>query len=205
MLTLHDGNPGLNRRQFLRVGGLGLGGLSLSSLLAAKAAAEPATNLLTGKSVIFLFQQGGPSQFETFDPKMDVPAEIRTVTGSVQTSLPGVRFGDTMQQLARLANKLTIVRSFQTGNAGHNIHPIVSADSLNANIGSLYSRVAGSTRANGMPTNAVLFNHVVAPDVVKGNARGDIASTGTLGTVYAPFMPGAGGELQKSMKLNLPT
>src|SRR5579862_2474962 len=86
MLTLHDGDHGIHRRQFLRIGGLGLGGLSLSSLLAAKAAAEPGSNLLTGKSVIFLFQQGGPSQHETFDPKMDAPVETRTVTGSVQTS-----------------------------------------------------------------------------------------------------------------------
>src|SRR5687767_12699555 len=119
MLTLQDGNAPLSRRQLLQIGALGLGGLSLSSLFAARAAAAT-KGLTTGKSVIFLFQQGGPSQFETFDPKPEAPVEIRTVTGTVPTPLPGVRFGDTMPQLARLADKLTVVRSFQTGNAGHN-------------------------------------------------------------------------------------
>src|SRR5205085_3578328 len=140
-----------------------------------------------------LFQQGGPSQFETFDPKMDVPEATRTVTGSVQTSIPGVQFGDTMSRLAKIAHKLTIVRSFQTNNGGHNIQPIVSPDSLNANIGSLYARVVGATRAEtGMPTNAVVFPDAVCTDVLKGKARGEIAATGTLGSNYAPFIPGAG-------------
>ena len=67
-----------------------------------------------------------------------------TVTGVTKTSLPGVIFGDTMAQLARLAHKLTVVRSFQTNNAEHNIVPLVSADSLNATVGALYSRAAGS-------------------------------------------------------------
>jgi uncharacterized protein (DUF1501 family) len=203
MLTVQDGS--YSRRQFLRIGSLGLGGLSLSSLFAARAAAADTDRLLTGKSVIFLFQQGGPSQFETFDPKMEAPVEIRTVTGSVPTSLPGVQFGDTMQQTARLADRLNIVRCFQTNNGGHNIQPIVSADTLNANIGSLYSRVAGSTRpGTGMPSNAVLFPSAVSSEIPKGQARGDIAATGTLGAGYAPFIPGAGGELQKNMRLNLP-
>src|SRR5262245_24281552 len=128
MLSLHDANTRLSRRELLRIGALGLGGLTLSNLFAAKARAQT-KGLTTGKSVIFLFQQGGPSQFETFDPKMEAPVEIRTVTGSTQTTLPGVIFGDTMEQTARIADKLTIVRSFQTNNGGHNIQPIVCADS----------------------------------------------------------------------------
>src|SRR4051794_30503574 len=105
MLTITDGSRGLNRRAFLTLGSLGLGGLSLSSLLGSRASAADPTNLTTGKAVIFLFQQGGPSQFETFDPKMEAPEGIRTITGSVQTSLPGVQFGDTMAQLAKIAHK----------------------------------------------------------------------------------------------------
>src|SRR3954453_23159729 len=112
----------MSRRGFLTLGTLGLGGLSLSSLMAGEGRRP---SHITGKSVIFLFQQGGPSQFETFDPKPDAPDGIRTLTGLAQTSLPGVYFGDTLQQLAPLAHKMTIVRSFQTGNADHNIRPIV--------------------------------------------------------------------------------
>jgi hypothetical protein len=202
MLTICEGRHGMSRRAFLTVGSLGLGGLTLSSLLAGRA---DAAGLVRGKSVIFLFQQGGPSQLETFDPKPDAPDGIRTVTGTVPTSIPGVYFGATMTRLARLAHKLTVVRSFQTNNAGHNIQPIVGPDSLNANIGSLYARVVGATRdETGMPTNAVVFPDAVCTDVLKGRARGDIAATGALGSVYAPFIPGAGGPLQRNLRLNLP-
>src|SRR5262249_5528143 len=148
------------RRQFLTAGGLALGGLPLSSLFAGETPAAPP--LATGKSVIFLFQQGGPSQFETFDPKPDAPDGIRTVGGVTRTALPGVIFGATMQKLAKRADKFTVVRSFATGNAEHNIRPIVGPESLNANIGSLYSRVVGSTHpTTAMPTNAVLFPQAV--------------------------------------------
>jgi len=202
MLTISDG--AMKRRDFLTIGGLGLGGLSLSSLFAARAGAAETGNPITGKSVIFVFQQGGPSQFETFDPKMEAPDNIRTVTGCVQTSLPGVIFGDTMQRTAALAHKLAIVRSYQTNNGGHNIQPLVGPDSLNANIGSYYSRVAGATRGStGMPTNAVLFPSAVTSEAPSGSARGNIASTGPLGPNYAPFIPGAGGELQQDMRLRL--
>src|SRR5207245_1938634 len=118
---------------------------------------------------------------------------------------PGICFGDTMSQLARLAHKLTIVRSFQTNNADHNIVPIVSSYTLNANMGSLYSRVAGSVRPeSGMPTNAVAFPQSVCADVARGSARGNMAATGALGQAYAPFIPGGGGDLQKNLRLNIP-
>jgi hypothetical protein len=201
MLTLSDVHGDISRRGFLTIGTLGLGGLSLPSLLAAS---EPRPAHVTGKSVIFLFQQGGPSQFETFDPKPEAPSGIRTVTGTIRTALPGVHFGDTMRRLAGLADRLTVVRSLQTNNAGHNIVPIVCPETLNANIGSLYSRVVGAVRPqSGMPTNAVLFPQSVCSDVTKGAARGDIAATGGLGRMYAPFIPGTGGQLQRNMQLSL--
>jgi hypothetical protein len=201
MLTIE--NP--DRRSFLTLGALGLGGLSLPALLAGRAqAAGEALSLATGKSVIFLFQQGGPSQFETFDPKPDAPDGIRTVGDTIQTSLPGVRFGQHMKRLAGLANKFTVVRNFQTNNSGHNIQPIVSPDTLNANIGALYSRVVGGTRpTTGMPTNIVVFPEAACKDALKGNARGDITATGQLGADNAPFIPGAGGQLQQNMRLTL--
>src|SRR5262245_65861572 len=125
MLAIHNSTR-YNRRRFLGVGSLALGGFSLSSLLAARAAETPnAPTLATGKSVIFLFQQGGPSQFETFDPKPEAPSDIRTVTGTVQTSIPGVLFGDTLPQLEMLANRLSIIRSFQNRNDDNYIRQLV--------------------------------------------------------------------------------
>jgi uncharacterized protein (DUF1501 family) len=203
MLTVGDSKERrISRRGFLTVGTLGLGGLTLSSLLRA---AGQSPNHVSGKSVIFLFQQGGPSQFETFDPKPDAPDTIRTLTGTVETPIPGIRFGDTMEQLAKLADKFAIVRSFQTNNANHNLHPIVSPETLNANIGALYARVVGGIRPGvGMPTNTVLFPQSVCVDVTKGDARGDILATGSMGQECVPFIPGAGGQLQRNMKLNMP-
>lgn len=204
MLTLAT-ERGIRRRDFLTLGSLGLGGLSLSSLLAGRLRADQTPELVTGRSVIFLFLQGGPSQFETFDPKLDIPDSMRTVTETIATSVAGVRFGEKLPRLARLADKFSIVRSFQTNNGGHNIQPIVSQASLNANIGCLYSRIVGATRPEtGMPTNSVVFADAVDTTVLKGKARGDISATGALGAVHAPFIPGAGGQLQKNMRLNLP-
>lgn len=203
MFTLRTG-PQFNRRDFLTIGGLGLGALGLGQLGASTSWGAETSRLLSGKSVIFLFQQGGPSQLETFDPKPDAPSETRTVTDIIPTSVPGLHFGSKFPQLAKLAHKLTIVRSYQTNNGGHNIIPIVSPDSLNANIGSMFSRMAGATRPeSGIPTNTVVFPDAVCKDVLKGKARGEIAASGSLGAVHAPFMPGGGGELQQSLKLNV--
>ena len=126
MLSVFDGNQSVSRRRLMQVGSLGLGGLSVTSLLGIKALASGKPNPLTGKSVIFLFQQGGPSQFETFDPKPNAPSGIRTVGETISTSVPGTHFGGKMRQLSKLAHKFNVVRSFATQNGGHNIQPIVS-------------------------------------------------------------------------------
>src|SRR4051794_5951225 len=122
MLSIYDPRYGLGRREFLRIGSLALGGLSLPGLLATQAQAAP-RRIATDKSVILLFMRGGPSQIETFDPKMTAPVEVRSVTGEVATSLPGVTFGGTYLKLAALAQKLSIVRSYKSGDANHDIKP----------------------------------------------------------------------------------
>ncbi|MBI3877574.1 MAG: DUF1501 domain-containing protein [Verrucomicrobia bacterium] len=209
MLTLQDNalvESRMRRRQFLRVGGLGLGGLSLADWLAFKSFAKTRNLPLKDRSVIFLFMHGGPSQFETFDPKMDAPREIHSATGEIATSIPGVTFGATFQKLARLANKFSVVRSFTTGDANHDIKPVMGRDTLRANMGSLYSRIAGPLRADtAMPTNVALFPRAVMPEAGPAISQfGNFEATGDLGIAYAPFVPGAGGGLQADMKLNLP-
>lgn len=186
MLAFHDSSGArslLNRRAFLRVGGLGLGGLTLSDLFAAKALARARRLPLKDKSVIFLFMHGGPSQFETFDPKMDAPREIRSATGEIPTTIPGIRFGSTMEKLARLAHKFSTVRSFATGDANHDIKPIVSRETQRANLGSLYSRIAGPLRSDtGMPTNVALFPRAVQPAAGPAITQfGDFSATGIWG------------------------
>jgi uncharacterized protein (DUF1501 family) len=204
MLTFHDSRDRLGRRDFLRIGSLG--SLSLANLLATKAAgAEANLRPVTGKGVIFLFLHGGPSQTETFDPKMDAPAGIRSVTGEVETKLPGITFGGTFPKLASLADKLTIVRSFRTGDGIHDIKPIVGKMTLGANMGSLFARVAGTNdRTTGMPLNAAIFPRAVDPSTGPHSMSfGNFSSAGGLGAAYMPFIPGAGGSLQEDMKLTL--
>ncbi len=195
-----------DRRTFLQVGGLTLGGLSLADLLRVRTEAAGSVNPLTGKSVVFLFMHGGPSQTETFDPKMTAPDGVRSVTGEVSTAIPGVTFGATFTRLASLADKLAVVRSFVTGDGRHDIKPIVCKDTGGANIGSIYARVAGANRIdNGLPTNVALFPRSVDPETMpRVKQFGDFTATGSLGSAYAPFVPGAGGEMQENMTLRLP-
>jgi len=209
MLTFHDqatSGHSLRRRDFLRIGGLGLGGLSLPDMLAMRSFAAQNKLPLKDRSVVFLFMHGGPSQFETFDPKMDGASEYRSVTGEIPTTLRGVTFGSTFEKLAKLAHKFSIVRSFSTGDAKHDIKPIVCKDTLNGNMGSLYARVAGSLRpGTAMPTNVALFPRAVsqgAGPVIE--QFGNFASAGESGTAYQPFVAGSGAGLQSDMKLHLP-
>lgn len=202
----HASSPSIGRREFLRIGGLGLGGLTLGDMLGLQAAVTKESSVLKDKSVIFLFMHGGPSQFETFEPKMDAAREIRSATGEIRTKIPGVTFGSTLEKLARLADKFSVVRSFVPGDANHDIKTIVGKDTLKANIGSLYSRIAGPLRGeSAMPTNVALFPQAVDPKTQPAFLKfGDFTSGGEVGAAYRPFVPGAGSNAQADMMLNLP-
>ncbi|NNE90215.1 MAG: DUF1501 domain-containing protein [Verrucomicrobiales bacterium] len=193
-----------DRRSFLRVGSLGLGGslMSLPQFLAAKSGNS---GLVKDRSVVFVFMHGGPSQTETFDPKMDQPMGIRSATGEIPTSLTGVTYGSTFQKLAKLAHKTAVVRSFTTGTGSHDIKPIVGKNSLGANIGSLYTRVAGpNDPVSGMPKNIAIYPKAVNPEAMEQIKKfGDFASAGPLGAAYAPFEPGEGGTMQTDMTLRM--
>lgn len=205
MLSLNDAHGKMGRRSFLRVGSLGLAGLTLPDLLAARANAASSGIPVNDKSVIFVFLHGGPSQTETFDPKMEAPAEIRSATGEITTTLPGITFGGTFPRLSTLAHKLSIVRSYRTGDGNHDIKPIVGTHSMGANLGSLYARVAGTNSAeSGMPTNVALFPRAVDPSTQAASTGfGKFDSSGNLGVAYAPFTPGGGGSFQQDLQLNL--
>ena len=204
MLGFWDRDSRGSRREFLQVGGLGLGGLQLAGLMQSKAeAAAFSSAIVKDTAVIFLFLHGGPSQTELFDPKMTAPVGIQSATGELQTSIPGVTFGGTFPRLSALADKVSVVRSFVTGDGNHDIKPIVCRDTLHANLGSLYARVAGTNRStSGLPTNIALFPKAVAQDAQPAVTNfGDFTSAGTLGNAFRPFVPGAHGEAQQNMRL----
>jgi hypothetical protein len=199
-------NGPASRRQFLRTGrnaALAAGGLGLADLFALQARAEELPGLLTGKSVIFLFLHGGPSQFETFDPKMNAPEGIRSATGEIATRIPGISFGSSFPRLASMADRLTIVRSFVPGDADHNIKPIVGRDTFGANLGSVYARVAGPNhRVTGIPTNVLLLPRAVDPSTQPGTMSfGRFTATGPLSSAYAPYEPGQAGSPADELRM----
>src|SRR5262245_38774761 len=98
----------MSRRKLLQIGALGPPCLSLSRRLEAEAK-EPQRRA-TARSVILLFQFGGPSHLDSFDPKPDAPPEIRGEFATIPTALPGVRVSEHLPQLARLAGRYALVR-----------------------------------------------------------------------------------------------
>jgi hypothetical protein len=107
------------RRAVLRVGGLSLFGMSYGDLVALSST-PAARQKATACGVIFLHQWGGPGQHETFDPKPEAPDTIRGWYGAIPTRLAGVRFGAGLPRLARLADRLTIIRCMQHQMRNHN-------------------------------------------------------------------------------------
>ncbi|CAN5431139.1 DUF1501 domain-containing protein [soil metagenome] len=110
MSLIHRNCAGYGRRDFLQVGLGALGGLGLADLLSLRAAAAspPATSDVR---CIFVWLDGGPSHYETFDPKPDAPSEIRGEFGTIPTCVPGVHFSETMPECAKAFDKFTVVRS----------------------------------------------------------------------------------------------
>ena len=123
MLGLKHNCAGMPRRDFLQLGVGGLFGLGLTDLFRLRAAAAQASGGGASKksvNCILVWLDGGPSHYETFDPKPDAPAEIRGDFKSIATSVPGIRFSEAVPQLAKAADKLTVLRSI--------CHPIGVAD-----------------------------------------------------------------------------
>ncbi|MGZ0164250.1 MAG: DUF1501 domain-containing protein [Planctomycetales bacterium] len=213
MLRIHDSHlshncQGVSRRDFLRVGACAASGLSLAGMMQTQALAN--SDVLTGRSVVMLFLSGGPTHIEFFDPKMTAPSEIHSITGEIQTALPGVTFGATFPKLAKLADRFSVVRSYGTGNGGHTYGGVVSGNHTSgASASSMYARVRGNNHPQtGLPTNVVLLPEAVQDGLKLGNnfetgALPTLTQPGTLGSTWAAFNPSGGGDLKRDMELTL--
>ena len=102
---------GMSRRKFLEVGSIGALGLALPDLLRHEARGA---EYKSDKSVILIWQHGGPSQLDTFDLKPDAPSEVRGPYTSIGSKLTGVPVGELLPYQAKILDKCTIVRSFTT-------------------------------------------------------------------------------------------
>lgn len=189
----------VSRRNALKVGLLGLGSLSLADLLRlrADAAAKPAAG--DGASVIYIELAGGPSHFETYDPKPDAPAEYRGPLSSVATKIPGARFSQYFTQQAKIAEKLAVIRSVWHPNGSHETSAHLTQtgyylrDRQNREnempcVGAIAARVRGAN-AEGVPP------YVAIPRVMRA---GDAAY---LGKGNNPFETG-GDPSKKGFKVN---
>ena len=119
---LCDPQLGMTRRDILRVGGSGLLGLSLGSMLELQAVSARAADIKSGKtggapgwgkakSIILLYLQGGPSHLDLWDPKDHVPDNVKSVFKKIATKVPGIDVTENLPRLAQLTDKFTFIRS----------------------------------------------------------------------------------------------
>src|SRR5256885_15551924 len=114
---LCDPHLKMTRRDLLRVGGAGMLGLSLGSLLKLQAlAGEPGKRAGgpgwgTAKNVVMIYLQGGPSHLDLWDPKENLPDNIRSTFKPIPTKIPGVNFTEVLPELAKVNDKFTMIRS----------------------------------------------------------------------------------------------
>jgi hypothetical protein len=219
MLNLISSRPtkakcdGSSRREFLQVGTLALGGLTLPDLLRARVAASEAGRPTTNKSVILLFLDGGAPQHETFDGKPDAPAEYRSVFGVTRTRLPGVLFGSHFPQLAARADQMAILRTLTHGDGDHGgathwmktskpwppeaLGKAAVFPQQTPSIGSTVARTRGAVnRTTGVPTYVRVTSN-------QGGYPGDDAVW--LGQDFSPFRVGLnrGNTMLDNMSLRI--
>ena len=151
------------RRRFLQFGSLLAGGLALPDILRTRTAAAESGQGRADTAVIFVNLGGGPTQFETYDPKPDAPQEYRGPTQAISTKVPGVSFCELLPEHARIADRLAIVRSVSHQQASHIAQHIVETgydlrSALNSrtgempSVGAVVSRVRGRGRG-GLPAH----------------------------------------------------
>ncbi len=198
----------LGRRQVLQAGCLGSLGLGLDFLAGARSLAastdKPAAGTLAGfgraKACIFLFMWGGPSQLDTFDLKPDGPDEIRGPFKPIATSVPGIQICEHFGQVAKVADKLSIIRSLTHNDPAHlssghtaltgHLAPVVNSDAEppsqrdTPHMGSVVARLKATGGAiPPFVTLPWLVWHSAAPG---GRAPGQ--NGGWLGSRYDPMI-----------------
>lgn len=187
------------RRDVLRAGALAWTGLGLSELYRGRAQGAPLPGLGRAKSCILIFQWGGPSQLDTWDPKPDAPAEIRGEFGTIATSVPGVRISEHFPLLAAQAHRLAIVRSMTHDDPAHlstahrvltgHLAPTPFSDAAGPSpndwphLGALLARCRPT--AGALPSAVTMPWTVAHPAAPGGRAPGQDA--GWLGKAFEPF------------------
>jgi hypothetical protein len=181
---------GLSRRSFLRIGGLGLGGLTLPGILRAQAEspAPVRSGGLGHKAVIMVYLPGGPPHQDMYDLKPDAPAEVRGPLRPIGTNVDGIQICELMPRLARIMDKVVPIRS------------IVGAKDRHESFQCLTGRLNENLPRGGWPELGAVVSHL------QGGAKGAVppfmalsprmqhrpynnGTPGFLGPAHAPFKP----------------
>ena len=183
---------GLHRREFLQIGALGLGGLTLADVLRLEAHGAAAT----AKSVIMVYLPGGPSHIDMYDPKPDAPVEFRGEFGTIPTKVPGLDFCEHMPLQAQIADKLSVIRGikFKGRHDPYELlsgYPSASSGQIRAGekwpvFGSVVSRLR-SDEASAMPPYVNLNDLRLVPEA------DDAEVPRYIGPAHAPFRPSGPG------------
>ncbi len=190
-LTIAASADRMSRRAFLRIGALGLGGLSLGDVLRLRAQ-TPAADVTKPKSVILVYLAGGPSHMDMYDMKPAAPAEFRGEFKPITTNVPGIQICEHMPLQAKMADRFAIIRGleFSGSHGSHEVHTGFRR-ARRPVFGSVVSRVRGG-RGGRLPyVNLGGYNHLDYTD------PGDPAY---LGTAHRPFMPN--GQDQRNLQLH---
>src|SRR5688572_1946813 len=201
MLTICGNRQGrfcdsLGRRDFLKVGALGAGGLALNELLRRRAhgASGAPSGGRRAKSVIMVVLPGGPSHIDTYDLKPDAPSDYRGEFKPIQTNVPGLDICELLPRQAKLADKLAVVRSFQVArDLAHGLHEIYTgfeSDEIKEFPGGRALRPAfGSvvSRLRGQP--GLLPPYVSLRNNSTSRAVGVAEDPAYLGVAHRPFVP----------------
>ncbi|MFM7250819.1 MAG: DUF1501 domain-containing protein [Planctomycetaceae bacterium] len=204
------------RREILRLGGLGMLGLGLPDLLAARdaRAAAPLPSFGRATRCIFLFMWGGPSQLETWDPKPDAPREVRGEFRPIATRIPGVRIGEHFPRLAARADRLCLVRSMTHDSGDHTKatsflltgEPPTPGDDRRAQWPNLGSTLSALGRSRGSLPPVVQMRPRVPGDVPRFVEQSQGQFAGWLGGAHDPFTidddPSAPGYRVPDMELS---
>ena len=147
---------GMTRRDWIRVGALGFGGLTLAGYLRDMHAAEqPAKASAKATSAIFIWLGGGPSHLDTFDMKPDAPAEYRGPYRPIESNVPGILVSERMPFHARVMDKCSVLRGFTHGNGDHwaAAHWMLTG----------YVGPNGADRAPRNPSMGAIASHLLGP------------------------------------------
>jgi hypothetical protein len=193
---------GHTRRHFLKIGGLAMGGLSLPQILWAEESSPNTRGRSLGhKAVIMIYLSGGPSHQDMYDLKMEAPAEIRGSFKPIATNVPGVEICEHMPRLARMMDKVAIIRSLYGGPDQHASDLCLSGYPIGArgrqdnhpSLGAAVSKLQGPVDPSVPPFVGLTIKTRHDPYCNPG-------FPGFLGTAHAPFQPD--GEGMANMRLS---